>query len=219
MNVAEKVAEIEAAGATFRLVGEKVRVCYPDEERRAELAERIAALRDRRDEVAAYLKSRSRDPADASRRQAGSMELKEPPVAIETCTVVTDPAWFASTTLAQLEAALGNPQRWVGWSVPQLIDRLAQVRGELSRLESTSGTKKRIRNGRWRDGSTSTDSDRQENTEDEAAAADYRRSERIPRRQRGDAAKLAQRTSRPTVRHPGASRDSLPLGRIGCMAR
>ena len=62
MNVAEKVAEIEAAGVTFRLDGEKVRVCYPDEERRAELAEQIAALRDRRDEVAAYLKSRSQIP-------------------------------------------------------------------------------------------------------------------------------------------------------------
>ncbi len=54
-------------------------------------------------------------------------KLKEPPIAMETCTVVTDPARFASTTLAQLKAALANPGRWVGWSVPQLIDRLAQV--------------------------------------------------------------------------------------------
>jgi hypothetical protein len=56
-----------------------------------------------------------------------SWNLKEPPIAIETCTVVTDPARFASTALAQLEAALANPRRWVGWSVPQLLDRLAQV--------------------------------------------------------------------------------------------
>jgi hypothetical protein len=127
MNVAEKVAEIEAAGVTFRLDGEKVRVCYPDEERRAELAEQIAALRDLRDEVAAYLKSRSRIPPMPEGVRLVRWELKEPPVAIETCTVVADPARFASTTLAQLRAALANSGRWVGWSVPQLIDRLAQV--------------------------------------------------------------------------------------------
>jgi hypothetical protein len=53
--------------------------------------------------------------------------LKEPPVAIDTCSIVTDPALFASTTLGQLTAALANAKRWVGWSVPQLIDRLAQI--------------------------------------------------------------------------------------------
>jgi hypothetical protein len=53
--------------------------------------------------------------------------LKSPPVAIETCVVVTDPALFARTTLEQLRTALAQPQRWVGWSVTQLIDRLAQV--------------------------------------------------------------------------------------------
>jgi hypothetical protein len=53
--------------------------------------------------------------------------LKDPPVAIETCAVVTEPALFASTTLEQLRVALANPKRWVGWSVSQLIERLAQV--------------------------------------------------------------------------------------------
>jgi hypothetical protein len=53
--------------------------------------------------------------------------LKEPPVAIETCAVVTDSDLFARTTLEQLRIALVNPKRWVGWTVPQLIDRLAQV--------------------------------------------------------------------------------------------
>lgn len=62
-------------------------------------------------------------------------ELKEPPVAIETCAVVTDPALFARTTLEQLRTALAQPKRWIGWSVPQLIDRLAQV-GVSVRLES-----------------------------------------------------------------------------------
>jgi hypothetical protein len=53
--------------------------------------------------------------------------LKSPPVAIETFAVVTDPALFAETTLEQLRHALSDPKSWVGWSVPQLIERLAQV--------------------------------------------------------------------------------------------
>lgn len=53
--------------------------------------------------------------------------LKEPPIAIETCAVVTGAALFARSTLEQLRVALENPKRWVGWTVPQLIDRLAQV--------------------------------------------------------------------------------------------
>ncbi len=53
--------------------------------------------------------------------------LKDPPILIETCAIVTDPEPFARRTLDQLRIALAEPRRWVGWSVPQLIDRLAQV--------------------------------------------------------------------------------------------
>jgi len=63
--------------------------------------------------------------------------LKEPPVAIETCAVVTDSGLFARATLEQLRIALAEPKRWVGWTVPQLIDRLAQV-GVLITLEPKS---------------------------------------------------------------------------------
>jgi TubC N-terminal docking domain len=52
---------------------------------------------------------------------------KDPPVAIETCTIVVDPVLFARSTLEQVRVALANPKRWVGWTIPQLIDRLAQV--------------------------------------------------------------------------------------------
>jgi hypothetical protein len=52
--------------------------------------------------------------------------LKDP-VPIETCAIVAVPALFAESTLAQLAIALAQPKRWVGWSVPQLIDRLSQV--------------------------------------------------------------------------------------------
>jgi len=54
-------------------------------------------------------------------------KLKEPPVAIEVCSVVVDTDRFARTTLEQLGTALTQPKRWVGWTIPQLIDRLAQV--------------------------------------------------------------------------------------------
>jgi hypothetical protein len=54
-------------------------------------------------------------------------KLKEPPVAIESCAVVTNSGLFARATLEQLRIALAEPKRWVGWTVPQLIDRLAQV--------------------------------------------------------------------------------------------
>jgi hypothetical protein len=66
--------------------------------------------------------------------------LKQPPVAIETCSVVIDPALFASSTLEQLRIALENPKRWVGWTVPQLIDRLAQV-GVIVALEEVTRTR------------------------------------------------------------------------------
>jgi hypothetical protein len=48
-------------------------------------------------------------------------------VAIESCAIVIHPAIFVQTTLAQLGAALANPKCWAGWTVLQLLDRLAQV--------------------------------------------------------------------------------------------
>ena len=53
--------------------------------------------------------------------------LNEPPVAIETCAVVLDPALFSQSTLEQLRVALENPKWWVGSSIPRLIYQLRQV--------------------------------------------------------------------------------------------
>lgn len=72
-------------------------------------------------------------------------KLKEPPVAIETCAVVADSALFASSTLTQLARALAHPKRWVGWSVPQLIDRLAQVGVRVTLDTSASGKTLKLR--------------------------------------------------------------------------
>lgn len=135
MNVAETVSLIEAAGATLRLVGEKVLVRYPDEEQREQLIGQVALLRANKSEVAAFLKLRGIIPAMPGQVRLLEWKLKEPPVAIDTCSVVTNTALFARRTLEQLQTALAQPKRWAGWSVPQLIDRLAQV-GVTVMLES-----------------------------------------------------------------------------------
>lgn len=135
MTVADLVREIEATGVTFRIDGERVRVYYPDDERRKNLAEQIAFLRAHRREVTEFLRARSINPVLPCRVKVIRWSLKDPPVALETCAVVTDPAMFARTTLEQLRIALAEPTRWVGWTVPQLIDRRAQV-GVIVLLES-----------------------------------------------------------------------------------
>jgi hypothetical protein len=53
--------------------------------------------------------------------------LKDSPVRLDGCSVVTDTKRFAITTLEQLRIAMGNPKRWVGWSAAQLVERLDQV--------------------------------------------------------------------------------------------
>ena len=129
------IDELEAAGATLRLDGQKVRVWYPDEERRQALVEQVFTLRAHKEEVTAFLRTRGVIPAMPAGVRLVTWNLKEPPVAIDTCSVVTDPALFARSTLEQLGVALAEPKRWVGWSVPELIDRLAQV-GVIVTLES-----------------------------------------------------------------------------------
>ncbi len=127
MNVADTVSEVEATGAAFRLEGEKVRIWYPDDGHREKLTEQIAFLRNHRADVAAFLIARSAVPKMPPCVRLIQWNLKTPPVLIETHAVVTDPMLFARTTLEQLKRALENPKRWVGWTVQQLVDRLAQV--------------------------------------------------------------------------------------------
>jgi hypothetical protein len=137
MNVSEIMGEVELAGAEIRLSGDRVRVWYPEPEKREELAGHIALLRSHRDEVAECLRSRRAPPAMPSCVRLLAWNLRKPPVAVETCAVVVDPALFARTTLEQLRVALAEPRRWVGWSVPQLMDRLGQV-GVVVALEDES---------------------------------------------------------------------------------
>jgi hypothetical protein len=126
MSLSEVVKEVEAVGIALRLEGEKV-IRFPESHQREELASQITFLRAHREEVREFLRTRRSLPAMPPGVRLVQWNLKQPPVAIETCAIVTDPDLFARTTLDQLRNALAEPKRWVGWSVSQLIDRLAQV--------------------------------------------------------------------------------------------
>jgi hypothetical protein len=123
MTLAENAVErVECAGGVLALNGARIRVRLP-----ADAAHLLEELRANKDEVISLLRSRQGIPALPPGVRLIGWNLKQPPVALETCAVVTDPALFARTTLEQLETAVAQPKRWIGWSIAQLIDRLAQV--------------------------------------------------------------------------------------------
>jgi hypothetical protein len=126
-GVAQVLAEIEAAGVVVRLDDGKVQIVFADQVQRQQLAHQLVFLRNRRDEVVDWLKSRAAIPPMPPGVRLVEWALKRPPIAIETCAVVTDAFLFARTTIEQLRSALSCPKRWVGWSIPQLVQRLAQV--------------------------------------------------------------------------------------------
>lgn len=127
MIVADVIAEVEAAGVGLRWDGQVVRILFPEPSRREKLAPQVAFLRQHRSEVVESLRVRTSLPSIPSGLRLLKWNLKEPPIAIETCSVVTEPSLFARTTINQLRIALATPNRWVGWSIPQLINRLEQV--------------------------------------------------------------------------------------------
>ncbi len=130
---ASPVDRIRELGGELFLVGDRLKYRIPAGN--LEARQLIAKIRRDRAAVIAMLRDHESKPPSLEEVKAAlpagvrlfSWNLKDPPVAIETCAVVTDPALFARSTLEQLRVALENPKRWVGWSVPQLIDRLAQV--------------------------------------------------------------------------------------------
>jgi hypothetical protein len=128
VTVADIVIEVEKAGAAFRLEGDKVRVWYPDDERRKEMAGQIALLRAQRAEVAAYLKTRAVIPPMPKGVRLIRWEPKAAPVAIDVCSVVLDVPKFVEAELRALDSRLNNP--WTihgGFTVLQMLDRLAQA--------------------------------------------------------------------------------------------
>ena len=123
MTAAEQVIGcIEAVGGVLAVHGERIRCRLPED-----ATHLLEELRRCRSDALAVLRSRNGVPAIPPGVQLIEWRLKRPPVAIETCAVVTNPDLFARSTLDQLGMALKHPKRWVGWRIPQLIDRLAQV--------------------------------------------------------------------------------------------
>jgi hypothetical protein len=125
MSVLDMVSEIEAAGIALRLDGEKVRVWYPNEERRAELAEQIALLRNHRAEVVAYLRARISVPPMPDGVRLVRWRPKPAPIALTRVEIVTDVPRFVTMTLLELKASLAG-NRWLAGnrSPRELIDRL-----------------------------------------------------------------------------------------------
>jgi hypothetical protein len=119
------VSRLEEVGGKLMLDGDRIRYSIPKDSSEAQAL--LEMVKTERQALVAYLRQRAVIPAMPPGVNLVEWKLKEPPVAIETCAVVTDSALFARTTLDQLRVALGSTKRWVGWSVPQLIDRLAQV--------------------------------------------------------------------------------------------
>ena len=123
MSSAEQLIErIEAAGGVLAIQGDRIRCRIPED-----ATPLLEELRARREAVFLLLRERSAAPTMPPGLRLVQWNLKDPPVLIESSAIVTDSEMFARTTLEQLRIALENPKRWVGWSVPQLIERLSQV--------------------------------------------------------------------------------------------
>jgi hypothetical protein len=119
----EVVSRIEELGGYLALeIDGSIRYRVPKGNPEAQAL--LETIKTQKQNLVSYLRARPVLPPGV---RLVSWNLKEPPVAIETCAVVTDPALFVRATVEQLGVALAHPGRWVGWSVPQLIDRLAQV--------------------------------------------------------------------------------------------
>jgi hypothetical protein len=136
VTVVDIVSEVEAAGIALRIDGEKVRVWYPNEDRRAELSGQIAMLRNHRAEVAAYLRARSTVPPMPDGIRLVRWEPKPAPIAVTRVEIVTDVHKFVVMTLLELEAALAD-KRWLAsnHSVRELIERLEECGVVVERLD------------------------------------------------------------------------------------
>jgi hypothetical protein len=137
-DLTEMVSRLEQSGGILSLQGDRIHYSVPSGSREA--FDLLDVLRKHREAVRMLLVRRIAaqriNPLLGSSQVVPAMpagvclvtwNLKEPPVAVDICSVVTDTELFAHSTLEQLRVALSEPERWVGWSVPQLIDRLAQV--------------------------------------------------------------------------------------------
>jgi hypothetical protein len=85
-------------------------------------------LRAQRADVAAYLKAWGPVPLMPKGVRLVRYEPKAAPVRLDVCSVVFDVPSFLESELRALDSRLNNP--WTirgGFTVPQMLDRLAQV--------------------------------------------------------------------------------------------
>lgn len=125
MNSAlELVKRIESAGGVLALKdSERIMYDLP-----TDMVPLLVELRARKGEVVQVLRQREEIPDMPPGVHLISWNLKEAPIAIEACSIVTNPAVFARTTLQQLRAALAGKRHLAGnWTIRDLVDRLEQV--------------------------------------------------------------------------------------------
>ena len=125
--VLDLVAEAEATGLRLRADRNSIQVEWPATLDRESLQPLLARPREHKPEVVELVRQRASVTTMPKGIRLLAWSLKPAPVFLERWSVVTDPDLFARTTLSSLEAKLANPERWLGWSVRELLDRLEQV--------------------------------------------------------------------------------------------
>ena len=126
-SLESRLAPRPAKGVRLRLVDGKVRASFPACAQ-AHVTPVLEHLRRHRDEILRFLKTRDDAPAMPAGVRLVKWKPKSAPVELNRCSVVIDVGPFISSTLQQLAAALAGKNWQAGnWSIPELVDRLAQV--------------------------------------------------------------------------------------------
>jgi hypothetical protein len=135
------VAAAEAVGIQLRLNGDRIQARLPDGDNR-HLSEILDRLRINREQVAAVIRERAKVPPMPPHTRLVNWNPIAPPVMIENYSIVVDVPLFIRSTLGQLGVLLGDGKRRVGWTVPQILDRLRQV-GVVVEIDKPSPTSDR----------------------------------------------------------------------------
>jgi hypothetical protein len=123
--VHDVITEAAVLGVKLRLDGRKIQAAVPRGQM-ARFRPMVEGLRANREELRRVLQQQTTLPNMPAGVRLIEWNLKQPPVLIESNGIVIDPNLFGRRTLEDLGCALSN-DAWVGWSVPQLGDRLRQV--------------------------------------------------------------------------------------------
>jgi hypothetical protein len=125
-SVWEALAAAGALGIQLRLDGNRIQARLPDGDK-TRLSETLDCLRANREQLVAVLRERREVPPMPAGLKLVSWNPKDPPILIESCSVVVEVPLFIRSTLTQLSVAMSNRNRWIGWTVEQLMNRLNQA--------------------------------------------------------------------------------------------